>query len=73
MSMKLTEKQKQIVRLVALGKTNKEIALAMGISANTVAVHKNNIMKKLGINKSVILCLYAVKNGILDINNWDLK
>lgn len=70
--MKLTEKQKQVVRLVALGKTNKEIALAMGIASNTVAVHKNNIMKKLGINKSVILCLYAIKSGILNIDSWEL-
>lgn len=73
MEKKLTKKQEQIVRLVALGKTNKEIALELGLSVATVGVHKNNIMKKLGTHKSVILCLYAIKTGLVNIDVWELK
>jgi DNA-binding CsgD family transcriptional regulator len=62
----LSEREKEIVQLVALGKTNKEISEALFISPHTVITHRKNITSKLGIKTIAGLTVYAILNGIID-------
>lgn len=62
--VKLTKREIQIARMTGEGKINKEIAEELGISANTVAVHKNNLYRKLGVGNSVELLRYLQKLGM---------
>jgi len=60
----LTRREKEILQLIGEGLTNKEIARQLNISSNTVHVHRNHIMTKLGIHKQAALIRYAIKEGI---------
>ena len=62
-----TERENEIIALCSEGLTAKEIADRMYINVATVNTHKNNIFKKLGINNSVELVIYAMKNGIIKL------
>ncbi|MBI5872823.1 MAG: response regulator transcription factor [Candidatus Omnitrophica bacterium] len=66
----LSEREEQVLRLVAEGKTAKEIADALFISARTAENYKNNILKKLGLHKTSDLIKYAIKNKIVDIEGF---
>lgn len=61
----LSSREKEVLREVAGGKTNKEIADTLCISINTVITHRKNISGKLGIHSVSGLSLYAVMNGII--------
>lgn len=61
----LTEREKDIVRLVASGKIAKEIASELNLSKHTVYTHRKNIMRKLKINSTSQLVLYAITHGII--------
>lgn len=61
----LTERQRAVVRLLAEGKTMKEIATALDITARTVAFHKYEVMAKLNISTSAELVRYAVKHRLV--------
>ncbi|PLX11260.1 MAG: DNA-binding response regulator [Marinilabiliales bacterium] len=63
----LTKREKEIVKLVVDGLTNKEIAERLFISIRTVDSHKNNILQKLNLKSSVELVKYAIKNKLADI------
>ena len=52
---------------IALGKSNKEIAALLGVSANTVAVHRTNLMATLGVHKAAELVLIAVRRGLVNL------
>jgi len=60
----LTEREKQVVRLVADGLSSREIAEELGLSVKTVDTHRANIMEKLGIHSSAELVKYAIREGI---------
>jgi two-component system, NarL family, response regulator NreC len=60
----LTPREKEVLQLIAEGHSNKEIARALGRSANTVHVHRNSIMQKLDIHNQAELVRYALKEGI---------
>ncbi len=60
----LTFRQQEIIQLLAEGKSNKEIAIALSISVKTVETHRSAIMRNLGLNSIVDLVRYAVQNGI---------
>jgi len=62
----LSAREVQVLRLIALGKSNKEIAAILSLSANTVAVHRTNVMTTLGLHKTAELVLFAVKNGLVE-------
>jgi DNA-binding NarL/FixJ family response regulator len=62
---RLSAREVQVLRLIALGRSNKEIAALLGVSANTVAVHRTNLMATLGIHKAAELVLIAVKKGLV--------
>ncbi|MFQ5688399.1 MAG: response regulator [Candidatus Scalindua sp.] len=64
----LTEREKQILRLIANGKTNKEIAGCLSISKCTVNSHRANIMQKIGIHDTVGLVKYSIEKGLIEIN-----
>ncbi len=61
----LSDREKEVLRQVALGMTNKEIATCLNISFNTVLTHRRNIMDKLGIRTVAGLIIYAVMNGLV--------
>ena len=61
----ISDRELEVLRLVALGLTNKEISDQLSISAHTVITHRKNITAKLGIKTIAGLAVYAVLNGIL--------
>jgi DNA-binding NarL/FixJ family response regulator len=63
---RLSAREIQVLRLIALGKSNKEIAQLLDVSVNTVAVHRTNLMSTLGVHKAAELVLIAVKKGLVD-------
>jgi len=63
----LTAREIEILQLICDGKSNKEIAAQLSLSANTVAVHRANIMDALGIHKTAELVVYAIRNGLVNI------
>jgi DNA-binding NarL/FixJ family response regulator len=62
---RLSAREIQVLRLIALGRTNKEIGVLLGVSANTVAVHRTNLMATLNLHKAAELVLVAVKKGLV--------
>jgi DNA-binding NarL/FixJ family response regulator len=62
---RLTPRERQVFLLIAQGKSNKEIAEILGLSANTVSVHRNNLMSTLDIHRTAELILYAVRKGLI--------
>lgn len=64
----LTEREKQILRLIADGKTNKEIARCLSISKCTVNSHRANIMQKVKIHDTAGLVRYSIEKGLIEIN-----
>jgi DNA-binding NarL/FixJ family response regulator len=65
-SEKLTARQREIVRLLAAGKGNKEVALALGISTRTCEAHRAAMMRKLRLHSLAAIVLYAIRSGIVD-------
>jgi DNA-binding NarL/FixJ family response regulator len=63
----LTAREVEILQLICDGKSNKEIAVQLKLSANTVAVHRANIMDALGIHKTAELVVYAIRNGLVTV------
>jgi DNA-binding NarL/FixJ family response regulator len=63
----LTPRELEILQMIVEGKSNKEIALVLDLSANTVAVHRANIMDALGIHKTAELVVYAIRNGLVNL------
>jgi DNA-binding NarL/FixJ family response regulator len=53
--------------MIVDGKSNKEIASVLDLSANTVSVHRANIMDALGIHKTAELVVYAIRNGLVNL------
>lgn len=64
---KLTPREMEILQQIVAGKSNKEIAAELKLSANTVAVHRANIMDALGIHKTAELVVYAIRNGLVTL------
>jgi len=63
----LTPRELEILQMIVEGKSNKEIATVLDLSANTVAVHHANIMDALGIHKTAELVVYAILNGLVNL------
>jgi DNA-binding NarL/FixJ family response regulator len=63
----LTNREREIVRLVAEGKSTREISALLGVSAKTAETHRSNIMRKLKLHSVSELILYAIRNGILPL------
>jgi DNA-binding CsgD family transcriptional regulator len=63
-SGELTDRQREVVQLVAEGRSIKEIAAILKISGKTVTFHKSNVMRRLGIRTTAELTKYALEHGI---------
>jgi DNA-binding NarL/FixJ family response regulator len=63
----LTGRELEILQFIVDGKSNKEIAVTLDLSVNTVAVHRANIMDALGLHKTAELVVYAIRNGLVNI------
>lgn len=68
MNPELSDREKTIVRYVATGLTNKEIADRLFLSAHTVITHRKNISRKLNIKSATGLTVYAIVNNIISID-----
>ncbi len=66
-SAALTQRELEVLQMIVDGKSNKEIATALDLSANTVAVHRANIMNSLGIHKTAELVVYAIRAGLVNV------
>ena len=62
----LTSRELEILQFIVAGKSNKEIANHLDLSANTVAVHRANMMQALGMHKTAELVTYAIRSGLVD-------
>jgi DNA-binding NarL/FixJ family response regulator len=63
----LTPREREVIQLVAEGKTTKEVATALSLSVKTAETHRTNLMRKLDLHSVAALTLYAVRNGIVHI------
>ena len=61
----LTEREKEILQLLAEGKSNKDVAAVLSLSINTVETHRTRIMQKLDLHSTADIVLYAVRKGII--------
>ena len=64
----LSEREKQVLRGVVRGLTNKEIANEMNLSIYTILTHRRNIARKLKIHSSIALAIYAISNKIVSVD-----
>lgn len=63
----LSEREKQVVRLVSDGHSSKEIARLLTISPSTVEVHRRNIMRKIGAHKTAEITRYAIRSQLVSL------
>ena len=61
----LTPRELEVLQLICDGLSNREIADRLGVSVNTVAVHRANIMNTLGVHKTAELVVYAIRHGLV--------
>jgi DNA-binding NarL/FixJ family response regulator len=62
---RLTVREREVLVLIARGLSNREIARELSLSANTIAVHRNHIMTKVGVRKATALALFAAERGLI--------
>ncbi|HET7890670.1 MAG TPA: response regulator transcription factor [Candidatus Sulfotelmatobacter sp.] len=63
----LTSREREVIQLLAEGKTSKEVAVALRLSVKTAETHRTNLMRKLGLHSVADLTRYAVRNGIVQV------
>jgi DNA-binding NarL/FixJ family response regulator len=63
----LTPRELEVLQLICAGQSNREIAAKLDVSANTIAVHRANIMSALGIHKTAELVVYAIRRGLVQL------
>jgi len=63
----LTTRELEVLQLIVNGRSNKEIAALLKVSANTVAVHRANIMQTLGLHNTAELVVFAIRQGLVSI------
>ncbi len=61
----LTEREREVLQLLAEGKANKEAAAILHLSPYTIETHRTNLMQKLGLHNTAEIVLYAVRKGII--------
>ena len=63
---RLTPREVEVLQLICDGLSNKEVAVRLGVSANTVAVHRARIMNTLDVHKTAELVMYALQHGLIN-------
>ncbi|MFZ2321444.1 MAG: response regulator transcription factor [Pseudomonas sp.] len=66
----LTNRQREVLYWLAKGKSNKEIAFTLGLSVKTVDTHRAQLMERLGIRDLAGLVIYAVRQGVIKVDNY---
>jgi two-component system, NarL family, response regulator NreC len=61
----LTDREKEVLQLLAEGRSNKEVATLLDLGLSTVETHRANLMQKLGLHNTAEIVLYAVRKGII--------
>ena len=64
----LTDREKQVLKLVAEGKSNKEVAEVLGISVKTAMSHREHVMEKLGVHNRTELVRFAIRKGVIRVD-----
>jgi DNA-binding NarL/FixJ family response regulator len=64
-NFELTERENEILKYIGRGRSNEQIGDLLNLSEKTVATHKRNVMKKIGVKKTSELILWALDNGII--------
>jgi DNA-binding NarL/FixJ family response regulator len=64
---KLSARELEVLQLIVHGKSNRDIAVMLSLSVNTVSVHRANIMNALDIHNTAELVVYAIRNGLVSI------
>lgn len=67
-AQELSSRQREVLQLVAEGKSTKEVAAVLNVSIKTVEFHKTRIMKQLGLRTAADLTKYAISNGLISIH-----
>jgi DNA-binding NarL/FixJ family response regulator len=65
----LTDREKQVLKLVAEGRSNKEVAEVLGISVKTAMSHREHVMEKLGLHNRTELVRFALKRGVIRVDS----
>jgi DNA-binding NarL/FixJ family response regulator len=63
---RLTNREIEVLRLIADGKSTKQVAAVLGIAFKTAACHRSNLMQKFGVHESVSLVRSAIRSGIVE-------
>ena len=61
----LTDREKEVLQLLAEGRSNKEVAVQLNVGLSTVETHRANLMQKLNLHNTAEIVLYAVRKGII--------
>ena len=61
----LTDREKQVLQLLAEGRSNKDVAALLDVGLSTVETHRGNLMQKLGLHNTAEIVLYAVRKGLI--------
>jgi DNA-binding NarL/FixJ family response regulator len=70
---RLTAREREVVQLLAEGKSSKEVAAALGLSVKTAETHRSNVMRKLDLHSISALVLYAVQNNIVLVDPGEVR
>ncbi len=65
----LTDREKQVLKLVAEGRSNKEVAEVLGISVKTAMSHREHVMEKLGVHNRTELVRFAIRKGVIRVED----
>jgi DNA-binding NarL/FixJ family response regulator len=65
----LTSKEREVLQLLAEGKTNRQVAMQLGVSVKTVETHRRRIMKKLDLRNLAELGKYAIREGVTSLES----
>jgi len=68
----LTVSEKEIVKMIAEGLTSREIALKRNVSVHTIMAHRKNIFRKTGVTNVSGLVLYALKEGLIEVIDYQI-
>jgi DNA-binding NarL/FixJ family response regulator len=62
----LTDREREVLQLLAEGRSNKEVATLLDVGLSTVETHRANLMQKLNLHNTAEIVLYAVRKGIIE-------
>jgi DNA-binding NarL/FixJ family response regulator len=66
-SAQLTDREREVLKRIALGESNKRLARALSLSVKTIEKHRANLMRKLGLHNAAAVTLFAVRNGLVPV------